>query len=86
MEGNTKNNDTRIELNDETAQRTAYAINAFYYYFLTDMFSSGHMRVPRRQLHFIDGLRFVDLFTSRLMHNEDGKMDLTGPLLVGNSP
>jgi hypothetical protein len=61
------------------AQYYAYAINAFYDHFLTDMFSSGHLRVPRRQLHSFDySARHTagDMFTSRQMHNEDGNNGL----------
>jgi hypothetical protein len=84
---------------DESAQRNSYAINAFYDHFLTDMFSSGHMRVPRRQLHYIGSsssvarrfsflyaLVVADLFTARLMHDEDGETGLWVTNMIGDIP
>jgi len=62
---------------DESSHREAYAINAFYDHFMTDMFSAGHMRVPRRQLHGEDlALMFLDLYTARACHEEDGSNGL----------
>lgn len=46
----------------------AYALEAFACHFLTDLFSSGHLRTPRKALH--TGNSFSDL-CSRLMHDED---------------
>lgn len=46
----------------------AYAMEAFACHFLTDLFSAGHLRTPRKSLH--TGNSFSDL-CSRLMHDED---------------
>lgn len=55
-------------LTDEKRKRRRYAINAFYCHFLTDMYSSSHMRVPRRCLHgiFSDriGSIIINIFNS----------------------
>jgi hypothetical protein len=58
---------------NDTELLRAYVINAFYDHFMTDMFSSGHMRVPRRILHYP---RVGDFFTVRQMHDEDSKEGL----------
>lgn len=36
---------------DVTALRDAYFLEAFALHFLTDLFSAGHLRTPRRTLH-----------------------------------
>ncbi|HJU40827.1 MAG TPA: hypothetical protein VJ724_14750, partial [Tahibacter sp.] len=46
----------------------AYAMEAFACHFLTDLFSSGHLRTPRQSLHTANPAS--DL-CSRLMHDED---------------
>lgn len=46
----------------------AYAMEAFACHFLTDLFSSGHLRTPRKALH--TGNQASD-FCSQLMHDED---------------
>lgn len=46
----------------------AYALEAFACHYLTDLFSSGHLRTPRKALHTAN--RASDL-CSRLMHDED---------------
>ncbi len=70
-----------INANNDSDQRTAYAINAFYDHFMTDMFSSGHMRVPRRQLHGLMGIG--DLYTAHVMHDEDSENGLWVVGVVG---
>lgn len=60
----------------EADQYSAYAINAFYDHYLTDMFSASHLRVPRRCLHGEGPRSIGDFYTSRLMHDEDGKNGL----------
>ncbi|EGX95796.1 phosphatidylcholine-hydrolyzing phospholipase C [Cordyceps militaris CM01] len=52
----------------------AYAMNAFADHYLQDLFSSGHMRVPRRVLHGYEGLADV---LANLMHDEDCAIGLT---------
>ncbi|GIJ91160.1 hypothetical protein Asppvi_010125 [Aspergillus pseudoviridinutans] len=58
----------------QEALLTAYAINAFADHFLQDSFSAGHIRTPRRALHFGDN---VDVDNkAKLMHDEDGEKGL----------
>lgn len=54
----------------------AYAMNAFADHFLTDLFSSGHVRVPRKAIK--DNVTPADLgsLISRFMHDEDSKYGL----------
>ncbi|MBI3842782.1 MAG: hypothetical protein HY295_06555 [Thaumarchaeota archaeon] len=66
--------DHGIKASNNSDLRTAYAINAFYDHFMTDMFSASHLRVPRRQLH--DKYGIGDMYTAAQMHNEDGKYGL----------
>jgi len=48
----------------------AYAMNAFADHFLTDLFSSGHLRVPRKEMY--DTLAPVTgNLCAKLMHDED---------------
>ncbi|AUG02366.1 phospholipase [Pseudomonas sp. 09C 129] len=54
----------------------AYAMNAFADHFLSDLFSGGHMRTPRKQLHDTVTSGFVSSFLSRYMHDEDCKFGL----------
>ncbi|HXH38303.1 MAG TPA: phospholipase [Thermoanaerobaculia bacterium] len=58
------------------ALQMAYAMNAFADHFLSDLFSSGHMRTPRRQLY--DSVTPSDLgsLLSREMHDEDSLFGL----------
>lgn len=46
----------------------AYAMEAFACHYLTDLFSSGHLRTPRKALH--SNNQYSDL-CSQLMHDED---------------
>ncbi|MDP3269116.1 MAG: phospholipase [Legionella sp.] len=55
----------------------AYAQNAFANHYLTDSFSAGHMRVPRRAIAQDIMLPAVlNLLIANLMHNEDNKNGL----------
>jgi hypothetical protein len=55
----------------------AYAMNAFADHFLSDMFSAGHLRTPRRALYNIQWLLPEESgIISRAMHNEDCKHGL----------
>lgn len=60
---------------DKTERRArlerAYAMNAFADHFLTDLFSAGHLRVPRRQLFKQVPLKTTSGNLTRAMHNED---------------
>jgi len=71
------NSDAELEL--------AYAINAFADHFLTDIFSAGHMRTPRRQMYeqatsvWVPGVgNYKDLASlmARIMHDEDSRFGL----------
>ncbi|NWE44635.1 phospholipase [Pseudomonas gingeri] len=54
----------------------AYAMNAFADHFLTDLFSAGHLRVPRKQLADSVTPSDVGSLISRFMHDEDSKYGL----------
>lgn len=65
----------------EEAQRKgllrAYIMNACADHFLTDVFASGHLRVPRRELvQQIKGYKIGSLLAKR-MHDEDNRLGLT---------
>lgn len=67
----------------------ALAIDAFGAHFLTDLFASGHLRVPRRVLQERLGLICGGLLRARKMHDEDNDRGLLvttrhafGPRLV----
>ncbi len=69
--------DKRIRLQE------AYALNAFADHFLTDLFSAGHVRVPRKELYEqvstpVPGmLGTMGSLLSRSMHDEDCRVGLT---------
>lgn len=55
----------------------AYQQNAFANHYLTDSFSAGHMRVPRRAIHNSLALpAALKLLVANLMHDEDGRNGL----------
>lgn len=55
----------------------AYQQNAFANHYLTDSFSAGHMRVPRREIHNTLALpAALKLLVANLMHDEDGRNGL----------
>ncbi|MFW9080726.1 phospholipase [Pseudomonas sp. P2757] len=56
--------------------KLAYAVSAFADHFLTDLFSSGHLRVPRKELHGRNLVYPYGDFLSRAMHDEDSKFGL----------
>lgn len=43
--------DLAVQAKDSAGLDQAYAVNAFADHYLTDLFSSGHLRTPRRQLY-----------------------------------
>ncbi len=49
----------------------AYAMNAFADHYLSDMFSAGHMRTPRKQLYETVTPSVAGSYCSRYMHDED---------------
>jgi len=66
-----------------TAMLRAYAMEAFCAHFLSDLFSAGHLRTPRKALHHnIDP--FPDLL-SQMMHDEDSYNGLMGSSTYASS-
>lgn len=71
---------------DDSLLNMAYAYDAFACHFLSDHFSSGHIRVPREDLHegrnCSPGNKEYDWFgaagdyCSKLMHDEDNRLGL----------
>lgn len=56
----------------------AYAVNAFADHFLTDLFSAGHLRTPRKALYDRSlPIGAVGSLLARCMHDEDSKYGLT---------
>ncbi|MDR2307165.1 MAG: hypothetical protein LBE53_08220 [Paucimonas sp.] len=56
--------------------QVAYAMNAFADHFLTDLFSAGHLRVPRKALADTVTPSDVGSLISRFMHDEDSQYGL----------
>lgn len=54
----------------------ALALDAFGCHFLTDLFASGHIRVPRRRLGEEVGPLHGSLLRARRMHDEDNRLGL----------
>ncbi|KVE37606.1 hypothetical protein [Burkholderia sp. BDU5] len=54
----------------------AYAMNAFADHFLSDLFSGGHLRTPRKQLYQTVTPSDLGSLLSRFMHDEDCKFGL----------
>ncbi|WP_460416762.1 phospholipase [Pseudomonas sp. microsymbiont 2] len=61
---------------EERDLQMAYAMNAFADHFLTDLFSAGHLRVPRKALADTVTPSDVGSLISRFMHDEDSKYGL----------
>jgi len=60
----------------------AYAYDAFSCHFLSDHFASGHLRTPRKELHFGTGSippwsSVIGDYLSKLMHDEENIQGLT---------
>ncbi|RBL71866.1 phospholipase [Pseudomonas sp. MWU13-2625] len=66
---------------DKQQLERAYAMNAFADHFLTDLFSSGHLRVPRKELAAVVTPSDLGSLITRFMHDEDSKFGLK----VGNA-
>lgn len=49
----------------------AYIANAFADHFLTDLFSAGHLRTPRVELHDASAIIATGDFAAKQMHDED---------------
>jgi hypothetical protein len=54
----------------------AYAYDAFACHFLTDLFSAGHLRTPRKELYDQVTPSVIGSLLSRCMHDEDSKNGL----------
>ncbi|VVO24982.1 phospholipase [Pseudomonas fluorescens] len=61
---------------DDRQLELAYAMNAFADHFLTDLFSAGHLRVPRKQLAAVVTPSDLGSLITRFMHDEDSKFGL----------
>ncbi|UFQ01102.1 phospholipase [Pseudomonas fitomaticsae] len=61
---------------DELQLERAYAINAFADHYLTDLFSSGHLRVPRKAMAAAVTPSDLGSLITRFMHDEDSKFGL----------
>ncbi|KPN92803.1 hypothetical protein [Pseudomonas nunensis] len=61
---------------DEKQLEVAYAMNAFADHFLTDLFSAGHLRVPRKALAAAVTPSDLGSLITRFMHDEDSKFGL----------
>lgn len=61
---------------DKKLLEQAYAMNAFADHFLTDLFSSGHLRVPRQELAATVTPSDLGSLITRFMHDEDSKFGL----------
>ncbi|MCP1489910.1 hypothetical protein J3D48_006320 [Pseudomonas fluorescens] len=54
----------------------AYAMNAFADHYLSDLYSAGHLRVPRKQLAAVVTPSDLGSLICRFMHDEDSKFGL----------
>ncbi|MEB0044231.1 MULTISPECIES: phospholipase [unclassified Pseudomonas] len=61
---------------DDKQLEVAYAMNAFADHFLTDLFSAGHLRVPRKALAAAVTPSDLGSLITRFMHDEDSKFGL----------
>lgn len=61
---------------DDQSLELAYAMNAFADHYLTDLFSAGHLRVPRKQLAAVVTPSDLGSLITRFMHDEDSKFGL----------
>lgn len=61
---------------DEQQLERAYAMNAFADHFLTDLFSAGHLRVPRKEMAAVVTPSDLGSLVTRFMHDEDSKFGL----------
>lgn len=63
----------------------AYIFEAFACHFLSDLFSAGHIRTPRRPLLEVPGISAVNAgFLANAMHDEDGFLGLDVRDSLGN--
>lgn len=67
---------TAHQTNDRTQLELAYAMNAFASHFLSDRFSSGHIRTPRVELLNTVTPSVVGSLLVKYMHNEENRFGL----------
>jgi hypothetical protein len=65
--------------------QTAYAMNAFADHFLSDLFSAGHIREPRRQIYQTANVGVTANLCAKGMHDEDCKYGLRVANRLGNT-
>lgn len=61
---------------EDKSLELAYAMNAFADHYLTDLFSAGHLRVPRKPLAAVVTPSDLGSLITRFMHDEDSKFGL----------
>ncbi|MBY5558822.1 hypothetical protein J0664_32935 (plasmid) [Rhizobium leguminosarum] len=62
---------------DTQGLELAYAMNAFADHYLSDLFSSGHLRTPRKELYdSAIGVSAIANYCAKYMHDEDCKFGL----------
>jgi hypothetical protein len=62
----------------------AYAMNAFADHFLSDLFSAGHLREPRREIYETSYIGVTANLCAKGMHDEDSKYGLKVSNLAGD--
>jgi len=60
----------------ETLLMQAYAMNAFADHFLSDLFSAGHVRAPRKEIYQQVTPSALGSYLLRYMHDEDSRWGL----------
>jgi hypothetical protein len=61
----------------------AYVMNVLADHYLSDMFSTGHLRAPRQALHYNYAL-YTGNFLTKYMHDEDSALGLNVANQQGN--
>ncbi len=62
-----------IPTNAQAALVSAYAMNAFADHYLSDLFSAGHIRQPRREIYRTAESQFFANLCAKGMHDEESK-------------
>lgn len=75
---------TAAATHDLSKLHFAYALNAFASHFLSDRFSAGHMRIPRRELTAEVSPSIVGSLLANFMHTEENNAGLHVANLRGN--
>ena len=71
--------------NDVNQLSYAYAMNGFACHFLSDIFASGHMRIPRAQLRNNIKTATVGSLLAHYMHEEENSLGLHVRNAIGNT-